>query len=168
MDKNWYIVRTFPGYEQKAAERLMRQVGIEGKQDVIEQTYIPYRKRYKFIRGKFSKKEEIMFPGYIFVKMVLSDDTFFFVRGIQHVTGYAGITTMKQKPSPMSETEYNQMIESEKEVIVEIDSKVRIVNHELLEGKEAHFLKIDPVNETVLVKYEEDEYQLNFEQIEKK
>ncbi len=143
--QEWYAVRTFPSYEQKVAEKLKKQISIEGKESVISQVYIPVRKRFVFVRGHLKLKEELLFPGYMFVKMEFTDDTFYFVRGIQYVTGYAGISSMKQIPKPMKDAEYETMaLEVEK---IEIDlapgDLITIVNHDLYEGEVVRVNSID-------------------------
>lgn len=143
--QEWYAVRTFPSYEQKVAEKLKKQISIEGKESVISKVYIPVRKRFVFVRGHLKLKEELLFPGYMFVRMEFTDDTFYFVRGIQYVTGYAGISSMKQIPKPMKDSEYETMaLEVEK---IEIDlapgDLVTIVNHDLYEGEVVRVNAID-------------------------
>ncbi len=143
--QEWYAVRTFPSYEHKVAEKLKKQISIEGKESVISQIYIPVRKRFVFVRGHLKLKEELLFPGYMFVKMEFTDDTFYFVRGIQYVTGYAGISSMKQIPKPMKDSEYETMaLEVEK---IEIDLNegdlITIVNHDLYEGEVVRVNSID-------------------------
>lgn len=143
--QEWYAVRTFPSYEQKVAEKLKKQITIEGKESVISQVYIPIRKRFVFVRGHLKLKEELLFPGYMFVKMEFTDDTFYFVRGIQYVTGYAGISSMKQIPKPMKESEYETMaLEVEKiEIDLQPGDLITIVNHDLYEGEVVRVNSID-------------------------
>lgn len=135
--QEWYAVRTFPGYEQKVAEKLKKQITIENKQSVISQVFIPIRKRYVFVRNRLKLKEELLFPGYIFVNMEFNEDTFYFVRGIQYVTGYAGISSMKQIPKPMKDSEYETMVEEVKKIEVDLEKGdlVLITHHDLYEGE---------------------------------
>lgn len=146
--QEWYAVRTFPSYEHKVAEKLKKQIVIEGKESVISQVEIPMRKRYVFVRGHLKLKEELLFPGYMFVKMEFTDDTFYFVRGIQYVTGYAGISSMKQIPKPMKDSEYDTMaLEVEKiEIDLEPGDYITIVNHDLYEDELVRVKSIDTAN----------------------
>ncbi len=143
--QEWYAVRTFPSYEQKVADKLKKQIVIEGKGAVISEVYIPIRKRFVFVRGYLKLKEELLFPGYMFVKMEFTEDTFFFVRGIQYVTGYAGISSMKQIPKPMKNEEYDTMVKEVEKI--EIDLKpgdiITIVNHDLYENDVVRVKSID-------------------------
>lgn len=172
MDKQeWYAVRTFPSYEQKVAEKLKKQITIEGKESVISRVYIPVRKRYVFVRGYLKLKEELLFPGYMFVRMEFNDDTFYFVRGIQYVTGYAGISSMKQIPKPMKDSEYETMaLEVEK---IEIDLKpgdiITVVNHDLYEGEIVRVKSIDTnACKVDIMLSNEIETTVDFMQIQKK
>lgn len=143
--QEWYAVRTFPSYENKVAEKLKKQISIEGKESVISQIYIPVRKRFVFVRGYLKLKEELLFPGYMFVKMEFTDDTFYFVRGIQYVTGYAGISSMKQIPKPMKDAEYDTMVEEVEKIEIDLEPGdiVTIVNHDLYEGEIVRVKSID-------------------------
>ncbi|MGL4588895.1 MAG: transcription termination/antitermination protein NusG [Mycoplasmatales bacterium] len=171
MEKKWYVVKTFPGYEQKAAERLQRQIQVESMQDLVEDVFYTVQKRYKFTRGKVALKEDILFPGYIFVKMSLTDESFFFVRGIQHITGYSGITSMKQRPKPMTDEEFEKMCEASNKVLVEFGegTKVNIINHELYLGLSGEIQDVNGEACTVTVKIPDiGQVVLDFKQIELK
>lgn len=143
--QEWYAVRTFPSYEQKVAEKLKKQISIEGKESVISQVYIPVRKRFVFVRGHLKLKEELLFPGYMFVKMEFTDDTFYFVRGIQYVTGYAGISSMKQIPKPMKTSEYETMASEVEKIEIDLapGDLITIVNHDLYENEIVRVNSID-------------------------
>lgn len=143
--QEWYAVRTFPSYEHKVAEKLKKQIAIEGKESVISQIYIPVRKRFVFVRGHLKLKEELLFPGYMFVKMEFTDDTFYFVRGIQYVTGYAGISSMKQIPKPMKDAEYETMASEVEKIEIDLQEGdlITIVNHDLYEGEVVRVNSID-------------------------
>ncbi len=143
--QEWYAVRTFPSYEQKVADKLKKQIAIEKKEAVIEQVYIPIRKKFVFVRGYLKLKEELLFPGYIFVKMEFTDDTFYFVRGIQYVTGYAGISSMKQIPKPMKESEYETMAKEVEKITIDLlpGDYVTIVKHDLYEDE---VVKVKSIN----------------------
>lgn len=172
MDKQeWYAVRTFPSYENKVAEKLKKQIAIEGKETVISQIYIPVRKRYVFARGKLRLKEELLFPGYMFVKMEFTEDTFFFVRGIQHVTGYAGISSMKQIPKPMKDSEYDTMVKEVEKI--EIDLKpgdfITVCNHDLYDGELVTVESIDTANRKMDIRMQNQMVvTIDFMQVEKK
>ncbi len=170
--ESWYAVRTFPGYEFKVREKLEKQIAIEKKENVIHEIYIPIRQKYIFSRKKLKLKEDLLFPGYILVNMEFTNDTFYFVRGIQYVTGYAGISSMKQIPKPIKDSEYESMIEEVKKIEIDLESgdKVIIINHDLYNNQQATVKEINLDNKEILVKFEEEKIltTVKFIQIEKK
>lgn len=169
--QEWYAVRTFPSYENKVAEKLRKQISIEGKESVISQIYIPVRKKFVFVRGHLKLKEELLFPGYMFVKMEFTDDTFYFVRGIQYVTGYAGISSMKQIPKPMKDAEYDTMVEEVERIEIDLQEGdlIMITNHDLYEGEivRVNSINTDTCKMDVLLP-NEMEITIDFMQVQKK
>ncbi len=169
--QEWYAVRTFPSYENKVAEKLKKQIAIEGKESVISQIYIPVRKKFVFVRGHLKLKEELLFPGYMFVKMEFTDDTFYFVRGIQYVTGYAGISSMKQIPKPMKDAEYDTMVEEVERIEIDLQEGdlITITNHDLYEGEivRVNSIDTDACKMDVLLP-NEMEITIDFMQVQKK
>lgn len=175
MDKQWYGVRTFNGYEQKVIDSLNRQIEKENMGNLIEPPYLPTVKRYTFVRGKLKLKEELLFPGYFFVKMEMTNETLFFVRGVQYVTGYAGISSMKERPTAMEEFEIDRMIEETSKIRMdlEIGDEVKLVNHELYEGQIVKIVAMNPEQQTMTVSLEAiigdgEIVEINFTQVEKK
>lgn len=171
-EKKWYAIRTFPGYENKVKEKLIKQIQIEKKEELVTDIYIPSRKHYGFSRGKLKQKEEMLFPGYVFVKMEFNNDTFYFVRGIQHVTGYAGISSMKQTPKPMNDGEYETMVKEVENITIDLEAGdvINVINHNSYTNCDAQVVDIDCYNETLDVKIATDEkvVKIDFSQVEKK
>lgn len=176
MAKEWYAVRTFNGYEQKVIDNLKKQIENEGMGNLITDIYLPVIKRYSFVRNKLKMKEELLFPGYIFVKMDMSNETVFFVRGVQYVTGYAGISSMKERPEPMEHGEVERMQEETKKIQVDLNvgDFVRIVNHEMYENQELKIHAIHAEKEEIEVELgsilgdDQGTELISFLQIEKK
>lgn len=176
MAQKWYAVRTFNGYEQKVIDNLEKQIENEGMGNLITDIYLPVIKKYSFVRSKLKMKEELLFPGYIFVKMDMSNETIFFVRGVQYVTGYAGISSMKERPEPMEDGEVERMKEETKntQVDLEVGDYVRIVNHEMYENQDLKIASIDATNEELEVELgsilgdDQGTETIKFLQIEKK
>ncbi len=176
MAKEWYAVRTFNGYEQKVIDNLKKQIENEGMGNLITDIYLPVIKRYSFVRNKLKMKEELLFPGYIFVKMDMSNETVFFVRGVQYVTGYAGISSMKERPEPMEHGEVERMQEETKKIQVDLNvgDFVRIVNHEMYENQELRIYEIHAEKEEIEVELgsilgdDQGTELISFLQIEKK
>ncbi len=157
MAQEWYGVRTFNGYEQKVIDSLKRQIEKEGMGSLISEIYLPSVKRYTFVRSKLKQKEELLFPGYFFVKMEMTNETLFFVRGVQYVTGYAGISSMKERPTSMEVAEIERMVEETEKILVDIEigQEIKIVNHDLYEGEIVKVKEIDAANEKMTVSLDE-------------
>ncbi len=176
MAKEWYAVRTFNGYEQKVIDNLKKQIENEGMSNLITDIYLPVIKRYTFVRSKLKMKEELLFPGYIFVQMEMSNETVFFVRGVQYVTGYAGISSMKERPEPMEPGEVERMQEETKKIQVDLESGdlVRVINHELYDGQELKVSEVFPEKEELTVELgsilgdDQGTETISFTQVEKK
>lgn len=95
---HWYVVHTYSGHESKVAQQLTQRVqsmGLEGK---IHEILIPTQDKILIKQGKKSTIKEHVFPGYMLVKMVLTDDAWLAVRTTQGVTGFIGVGN---KPTPL-------------------------------------------------------------------
>ncbi len=105
-EAHWYVVHTTSGHEARIAESLRQRIETMGLQDYVFELLIPTQDRV-IIRGgkKYTVKEKI-FPGYLLVKMVLTDEAWLAVRTTQGITGFVGAGT---KPSPLSESEVNNI-----------------------------------------------------------
>ena len=151
MEKKWFGIKVFIGYEQKVIDSLKTQIKKEKMENFISEIFLPNVEEYTYVRNVLKVKERYLYPGYIFVKMDDTNETVFFVRGIQYVTGYAGITSMKEKPSPMDEEEIDRMKEEcqKIDICLNIGDKVTVVDHELYEGQDLKIFSIDTKNQTV-------------------
>ena len=102
MAKNWYIVHTFSGYEQKAKAALEERIKTLGKQDQFGEILVPVEKVVELIKGKKKTSSRKFFPGYILVQMEYSDDTWHVVKETPKITGFVGGGT---QPAPVSDEE---------------------------------------------------------------
>jgi transcriptional antiterminator NusG len=176
MEKQWYAVRTFNGYEHKVADSLQKQIEQENMGNLISEIYVPVIEKYTFVRSKLKKKEELLFPGYIFVEMEMTNETLFFVRGVQYVTGYAGISSMKERPSAMEPGEVDHMKLETKKVLIDLQpgDLIKVSNHDMYEGQELVVKNVFPELQEIEVElanlFGENEQSevLKFTQIEKK
>jgi len=89
-DMKWYIIHTYSGYENKAKLGLMERVQASGKQDMFGEILIPTENVVEMVQGKKKTMEKKFFPGYVFVEMVLNDDTWHIVKATPRVTGFVG------------------------------------------------------------------------------
>ncbi len=92
MDKNWYVVHTYSGFEEKVKEAIDDKVKRKGLQDKISRVLIPTERVVELKSGKKREMDKKFYPGYILVEMVLDDETWHLIRSIPRVTGFVGGT----------------------------------------------------------------------------
>ena len=102
----WYVVHTYSGYENKVKSNLEKTVENRGLQDLISDVRVTTEIVVETVDGKQKEVERKIFPGYVFVKMVYTDDTWHVVRNIRGCTGFVGPAS---KPVPLSEEEVRKM-----------------------------------------------------------
>jgi len=104
--KNWYVIHTYPGHEETVAKSLKQRIESLGIEDKIFNVLVPKEKKIKIKDGKRKIVEEKIYPGYILVEMIVTDDSWYIVRNTPNVTGFigAGIT-----PIPVSEEEIEDL-----------------------------------------------------------
>ncbi len=101
-DAKWYIVHTYSGHENKVAKGLRQRSETMGFEDKIFDIIVPTREITKVSQGKKQQVHEKIFPGYVLVKMILTDESWLLVRTTQGVTAFIGAGN---KPTPISEKE---------------------------------------------------------------
>lgn len=104
--KNWYVIHTYSGYEDAVRQNLLQRIDSLGMQDKIFNVIVPKEKKIKIKGGKRQVVEERIYPGYVLVEMIVTDDSWYVVRNTPRVTGFvgSGIT-----PIPISEKEINEL-----------------------------------------------------------
>lgn len=124
-DKNWYVVHTYSGHENKVKANIEKLVENRGMQDVIFNVEVPTEEYSENKNGKTKLKERKMFPGYVLVNMMMTDESWYLVRNTRGVTGFVGPGS---KPIPLSEEEVNALGVQEKlpQIDLNIDEVVRI------------------------------------------
>ena len=150
-DARWYVVHTYSGYENKVKEDLEKTVANRNLQDLILEVKYPTEQVTEFKEGSKKSRtvERKVYPGYVMVKMVMTDRTWYVVRNTTGVTGFVGPGS---KPIPLTDEEVTAMgIERiQLEMNVEIGETVRIIS-----GAFANFMgeiqAIDPEKQTVTV-----------------
>ncbi len=100
--RSWYVIHTYSGYEEAVAKNLRQRVESLGMDDKIFNVLVPKEKKIKVLKSKRKIIEEKIYPGYILVEMIVTDDSWYVVRNTPNVTGFvgAGIT-----PIPVSNEE---------------------------------------------------------------
>ena len=127
-EAKWYVIHTYSGYENKVASTLQTTVENRGLQDMIPDVKVPTEIVTEIKDDGSSKEvERKLFPGYVFVKMVYTDETWYVVRNIRGCTGFVGPSS---KPVPLTESEvYKMGVESRVvEVSYEVGDQVRIID----------------------------------------
>ncbi len=107
----WYIVQTYSGYENKVKTNLDQRILSMDMNDRIFQVVIPIEEEIEIHQGQRKTVQKKMFPGYVFVQMVMSDDSWHVVRNTPGVTGFAGSTAEdRSKPTPLDDEEVGRIL----------------------------------------------------------
>lgn len=157
--KEWYVIHTYSGYENKVKDNLQKRVETLNMEDKIFRIVVPEEKEIIITPNK--KKKEVnkkIFPGYVLVELVMTDDSWFIVRNTPGVTGFVGSQGSGSKPNPLLPEEINFILKQMGlSNISEIDIKpgdyVKIIAGPFI-GKEGKVHSIDISNYKVDVMIE--------------
>jgi len=138
--RRWYVLHTYSGYEENVEKNLKQRIDSMDMEDKIYNILIPIEKKIKIKNGKRKVVEEKIFPGYVMVEMVVTDESWYVVRNTPNVTGFIGTGTI---PTPISEKEIKSLqkrmgVEEPKfKIDVQVSSPVKIMDGPFknLEGK---------------------------------
>ncbi len=130
MDARWYVVHVYSGFEKKVAAAIREQVTQQGL-DTVEEVLVPVEEVVEVRKGSKVSAERKFFPGYVLVKMELTDETWHMVKNTPKVTGFLG---GKGKPTPISESEAGRILKQIKDgverpkpaITFEIGEQVRV------------------------------------------
>lgn len=111
--KQWYVVHTYSGYEDKVKKDLLSRAQSMGMQDYIFRVVIPEEQKTEVVRGKKQEVDEKVFPGYVLVEMVMTDESWFVVRNTPNVTGFIGSHGGGSKPSPLYDDEVERILKAQ-------------------------------------------------------
>lgn len=170
IDAKWYVVHTYSGHENKVKANLEKMVENRGMIDDIFEVAVPTEEYVETKSGKKVVKERKLFPGYVLVKMIINDESWYLVRNTRGVTGFVGSAS---KPIPLSDKEVKALGVQESSV-QSVDFKVKDVI-KVISGPFENFMgAIDNINlEKRKVKVfvsmfgRDTLVELDFEQIEK-
>ncbi|OAS86999.1 MULTISPECIES: transcription termination/antitermination protein NusG [Metabacillus] len=101
MEKNWYVVHTYSGYENKVKANLEKRVESMGMEDKIFRVVVPEEEETDYKDGKKKVVKKKVFPGYVLVEIVMTDDSWYVVRNTPGVTGFVGSSGHGSKPTPL-------------------------------------------------------------------
>ncbi|HBG38513.1 MAG TPA: transcription termination/antitermination protein NusG [Clostridiaceae bacterium] len=123
----WYVVHTYSGYENKVKANLEKTVENRGLQEYIYDVQVPMEEVIENKNGKDKKTLRKKFPGYVLIKMLMNDDSWYIVRNTRGVTGFVGPGS---KPVPLSEEEVESMgiVEPVVDIGIEIGENVNITS----------------------------------------
>ena len=133
MAMRWYIVHAYSNFEKKVAESIREQAAQKGLSEYFEQVLVPTEEVIEVRRGRKIKSERRFFPGYVLVKMELTDQAFHLIKNTPKVTGFLGSDS---KPIPISDAEANRILNQVAEgverpkstIVFEVGEQVRVAD----------------------------------------
>ena len=175
MKKEWYVVNTVSGYEYKVKEKLEMMINSMELHNNIYRVVVPEQKEIEVKNGVKKENVKKMFPGYVLIEMVMSDEAWYIVRNTQGVTGFIGSSGKGAKPIPLLPQEVDKILGSmgmsridlSKEL--ETGKKVKILDgpFQNMEGKIDNVdLKTQKVNVTVDLFGQETKVEVDMKDIE--
>ncbi len=131
MPKQWYVVHVYSGFEKKIAQQIKEQALKKGLQDQVEEVLVPAEQITEVRRGQKVRTEQKFFPGYVLVRMQLTDEAWHLVKNTPKVTGFLGTRT---KPTPITEDEAERILKQSQEgvtrqahnIIFEVGEHIRV------------------------------------------
>ncbi|MEK7120435.1 MAG: transcription termination/antitermination protein NusG [Patescibacteria group bacterium] len=129
--RHWYVLHTYSGYEDAVVRNLKQRIESMGMEDKIFNVLVPKEKKIKIKGGKRVVEEEKIYPGYVLVEMIVTDDSWYVVRNTPRVTGFVGSGII---PTPVSTEEIDSLVkrteaeEPEYKIDANIGDLVRIVD----------------------------------------
>lgn len=133
MTKRWYIVHAYSNFEKKVADSIREQAVAKGLGDLFEAVMVPTEEIVEVRRGRKIKSERRFFPGYVLVKMELTDQAYHLIKNTPKVTGFLG---SDNKPIPITDTEASRILNQVQEgierpkssITFEIGEQVRVAD----------------------------------------
>jgi transcriptional antiterminator NusG len=133
MAKRWYVVHVYSGFEKKIAQQVKEQAAQKGLADLVDEVLVPAEDVTEIRRGQKVNAERKFFPGYVLVKMELTDQTWHLIKDTPKVTGFLGTKT---RPSPITDAEADRIIKQSAEgverarpaILFEIGEQVRVAD----------------------------------------
>jgi len=131
LGRRWYVLHTYSGYEENVKHNLEQRIASFDMQDKIYGVIVPKEKKIKIKNGKRVTVEEKIYPGYVLIEMIVTDDSWYVVRNTPNVTGFIGSGTT---PTPIDQKEVDALVkrtankDAEHKIDVDIDDLVKIVD----------------------------------------
>ncbi len=171
--RHWYVIHCYSGYENKVQHNLEQRIDTMGMKNLIFDVVVPTEEEIEVKEGKRRKFERRVFPGYVLVQMILTDESWHVVRNTPGVTGFVG---MGNDPTPLTKQEVSQIIRRMEadspriKVSFKIDQKVRIIDgpfNDFIGTVEAIDMEKNKVRVMVSFFGRETPVELDFLQVEK-
>jgi transcriptional antiterminator NusG len=133
MDKRWYIVHTYSNFERKVADSIKEKAHTAGLDALFDEILVPTEKVVEVRRGRKVDAERKFFPGYVLVKMAMTDDAYHLIKNTPKVTGFLGADN---KPMPISDAEAGRILQQVQEgverpkpsISFEVGEQVRVAD----------------------------------------
>ncbi len=131
--KHWYIIHAYSGFEKKVAAAIAEQAEIQGLSALVDEVIVPTEEVIEVRKGKKIKAEKKFFPGYVLIRMILTDDTYHLVNSNTKVTGFLGANG---KPAPITDAEAARILNQVEEgverprpnVVYEVGENVKVID----------------------------------------
>ena len=171
-EANWYVVHTYSGYENKVKADLEKTIKNRNLQDQIQEVSVPMLAVTELKNGLEKQADKKMFPGYVLVRMVMNQDTWYVVRNTRGVTGFVGPGS---EPTPLSEEEMLNMgfaEQSEPEMLIDfaVGDMITVISGAWKDTVSA-IKSINEAKKTIIINTEmfgrETPVELNFNEVKK-
>jgi len=134
--KNWYVVHTQTGLEDKVKTALQNKIASEGLQEAVNRVIIPTEQVSEVRHGKKKISQRKFFPGYLLVEMDLNEQTYLFIKSVPGVTGFIGLG---KKPMPLPQEEVNNILKKTESMHVKPSPKIVFEKGEAVRVTEGPF-----------------------------
>ena len=176
MEKEWFVVNTYSGHENKVKEKLLMRAESMGMQDYIFRVIVPEQEETEIKDGVTKKRVKKLFPGYILVEMVMTDEAWYVVRNTPGVTGFIGSSGKGAKPTPLPPQEVDNVLKVMGMSRIDVDKdlkvgpKVKIIGGPFT-GMFGTIEEIDSNNQKMVLNVDlfgqETQVEVEFEQVSK-
>ena len=176
MDKKWYVVNTYSGHEKKVQEKLLMRDSSMNMEDYIFRVIVPERTEVEVKDGVTKEKVKKLFPGYVLVEMIMTDEAWFVVRNTPGVTGFIGSSGKGAKPTPLQPYEVDKILNNMGMSRLEVSSDLKEgeivkITSGPFSGMEGKVSSLDLENQQIVVLVDlfgqETEVEASISQIEK-
>lgn len=176
MDKKWYVVNTYSGHEKKVQEKLLMRANSMNMEDYIFRVIVPEQTEVEVKDGVTKEKVKKLFPGYVLVEMIMTDEAWFVVRNTPGVTGFIGSSGKGAKPTPLQPYEVDKILNNMGMSRLEVSSDLKEgeivkITSGPFSGMEGKVSSLDLENQQIIVLVDlfgqETEVEASISQIEK-